>query len=39
MWGRREPYIGFWYGNPKEIGHLGEPGVDGNIVLKWILMK
>jgi hypothetical protein len=34
--GRGESYTGFWLENPGERDHLGEPGVDGRIILKWI---
>jgi hypothetical protein len=34
--GRGEAYTGFWWGNLRERGHLGDPGVDGRIVLRWI---
>jgi hypothetical protein len=27
-------YTGLWWGNLKERGHLGEPGVDGRIILR-----
>jgi hypothetical protein len=37
--GRREAYTGFWWGNLRERDHLGDTGVDGRIILKWILMK
>jgi len=32
-------YTGFWWGNPKDRGHLEDPGVDGRIVLRWIFRK
>jgi hypothetical protein len=31
---RREAYIGFWWGNLRERDHLGDPGVDGRIILR-----
>jgi len=34
--GRGEAYTGFWRGNLKEIDHLGDPDVDGRIILRWI---
>jgi len=37
--GRGETYTGFWWGNLKERGHLGVPGVDGNVILRWIFRK
>jgi len=30
---------GFWWGNMKERDHLGEPGVDGRIILRCICWK
>jgi len=29
-----EEYTGFWSGNLKERDHLGDPGVDGRIILR-----
>jgi hypothetical protein len=38
-WGRREVCVGFWWGNLRERGHWGDPGVDGRIILGWIFRK
>ena len=32
-------YTGFWWGNLSEIGHLGEPGVDGKVIFKMDLQE
>jgi hypothetical protein len=32
--GKREVHIGFWWGDLREGDHLGDPGVDGRMVLK-----
>ena len=37
--GREEAYTGFWWGNLREGEHLGDPGVDGRIILRWIFRK
>jgi hypothetical protein len=31
-----EAYTGFWWGNLREGDHLGDQGVDGRIILRWI---
>jgi len=31
-----ETYSGFWWGNLRGRGHLGDPGIDGRIILRWI---
>jgi hypothetical protein len=30
---------GFWWGDLREGDHLGDQGIDGRIILKWILKK
>ena len=30
---------GFWWGNPGERDHWGNPDVDGRIILRWIFRK
>ena len=37
--GRVEVHTEFWWGNLKEEDHLEKPGLDGRIILKWILEK
>jgi hypothetical protein len=37
--GKREGHTGFWWGNLRESDHLGDPGVDGKIILKWVFKK
>jgi len=37
--GRGEPYTGFWWGNLRERDHLGDPGIDGKIILRWVFRK
>ena len=37
--GRGEAYTGFWWGNLRERDRLGDPGVDGRIILRWICRK
>jgi hypothetical protein len=36
---RGEAYTGFWWGNLRESDHLGDPGVDGRKILRWIFRK
>ena len=39
MWGKGEAYTGFRWGNLKERDHLGDRGVGGRIILRWIFRK
>ena len=39
VWGRVEVYTGCWWGYLREKYHLGDPGVDGRIILNWIFRK
>jgi hypothetical protein len=32
-------HTGFWWGDLREGDHLGDPCVDGRIILKWIFKK
>jgi len=32
-------YTGFWWGILRERDHLGDPGLDGRIILRWIFRK
>jgi hypothetical protein len=32
-------YTSVWWGNLREREHLGEPGVDGKIIFRWIFRK
>jgi len=34
-----EACTGFWWGKLGEKDHLGEPGVDGRIILRWVFRK
>jgi hypothetical protein len=36
VWERKEVHTGFWWGDLREGDHLGDPRVDGRIILKWI---
>ena len=37
--GRGEVYTGYWWGNLKERNCLGDAGIDGRIILRWIFRK
>jgi hypothetical protein len=37
--GGGEACTGFWWGNLREGDHWGDQGVDGRIILRWILKK
>jgi hypothetical protein len=38
-WRRVEEYAEFWRGTLRVRGHLEDPGIDGRIILGWILRK
>jgi hypothetical protein len=37
--GEGKACIGFWWGNRRERNHLGDPGLDGRIILRSIFKK
>ena len=37
--GRGEVHTRFWWANLKEGDHLEDTGIDGKIILKWILQE
>jgi hypothetical protein len=37
--GERKGVYRVWWGNLRERGHLGDPGVDGIIILRWVFRK
>jgi hypothetical protein len=37
--GEKEVHTGYWWGDLGEGDHLGDPGVDGRIILKCIFNK
>jgi hypothetical protein len=39
VWRRGEVCTGFWWENLRERDHLGDPGVNGRIILRWIFGK
>jgi len=38
-YGGGDAYAGFWWGNLRVRVNLGDPGVDGRIILRWIFRK
>ena len=39
VWWRGVVCTGFWWGNPRERDHWGDPDVDGRIILRWIFRE
>jgi hypothetical protein len=39
VWGKREVHTGFWYGDLRVGYQLGDPGVDGRMILRRIFKK
>ena len=39
MYGERKVAYRIWWGDLREGGHLIDPGINGRIILKWILEK
>jgi hypothetical protein len=39
VWGRGEAYTGYWWRNLRKRDHLGDPGVEERIILRWIFRK
>jgi hypothetical protein len=39
VWETGEVHTGFWWGDLRERDHLEVLGIDGRIMLKWILKK
>ena len=37
--GKGEVYTGFGWGNLRERDHLGDPGLDGRVILRWSIRK
>ena len=37
--GRGRVYTRFWWGNMTEKDNVEDPGVDGKVILKWIIRK
>ena len=39
MWVWGEACAGFCWGNLRGRDHLGDPGIDGRVILRWIFSK
>jgi hypothetical protein len=39
MYGRREVYTGFWWGDLRKRDHFDDIGIEGIIILKWVFNK
>jgi hypothetical protein len=38
-WREQRVHTGVWWGSLRERDHLGDPGVDGRLILRWIFRK
>jgi hypothetical protein len=37
--GRGEAYADFWWGNLRDGDHLGDLGIDGKVIIRWVFKK
>jgi hypothetical protein len=39
LWGKRQVHTAFWWEDLRQGDYLGDPGVDGRIILRWIFKQ